>query len=68
MHGRLNSEPEILVYFAYELWFSRYKVPENQNCTELPQTELEHIKVKSTLHTLNTYHQRPKFWFVSLYD
>ena len=32
-----------------------YKVFENQQCTEWPQTELEHVTDKSTLYTLNTY-------------
>ena len=32
-----------------------YKVPENQKCTQWPQNELEHLTVKSTLYTLNTY-------------
>ena len=32
--------------------FSRYKVGENQKCTELPQAELEHLTIKSTLYIL----------------
>ena len=39
----------------YDERFSRYKVAENQKCTEWPQTELEHLIVKSTLYTLNTH-------------
>ena len=34
----------------YELWFSRCKVPENQNCTEWPQTKLERLTVKKVLY------------------
>ena len=34
----------------FELWFLRY-VPENLTCIEWPQTELEHLAVKSTLYT-----------------
>ena len=40
------------------LWdqpFSRCKVVENPKCTEWPQTDLEHLTVKSTLHILKTY-------------
>ena len=36
---------------------SRYKVVTNWKCTEWPQTDLEHLTGKSTLHALNTY-----FW------
>ena len=38
-----------------------YKDGENQKCTEWPQTELEHLAVKSTLCTLNTYPWGPNF-------
>ena len=49
MHGRLTSEAEILVYSCYEFWFSKDKVAENWKCPEWPQTEIEHLTVKSTL-------------------
>ncbi len=52
----------------YDQWFSRYKVAKNRKCTKWPQTELEHLTVKSTLYTLNTYALRSKFWSVSLYN
>ncbi len=32
-----------------------YRISENQKCTEWPQTELEHLTVKSSLYTLKTY-------------
>ena len=32
------------------------------------QIELEYLALKSTLYTLNTYCQKPKFWPVSLYE
>ena len=38
-----------------------YKAGKNRICTEWPQTELEHLTLKSTLHTLNTYSQGPNF-------
>ena len=40
---------------CYKQPFSRYKVVENQKCTELPQAALEHLTVTSTLYTFNTY-------------
>ncbi len=43
----------------YDQRFSRYKVAKNQKCTEWPQTELEHLTVKSTLFTLNIYSRGP---------
>ena len=41
--------------------FQRYKVAENQKCTEWPRTELEQLTVKSILYTLNTYPWGPNF-------
>ena len=41
--------------------FRDIRSPENRKCTELPQTELEHLIVKSTLYTLNTYPWAPNF-------
>ncbi len=35
------------------------RVGENRKCTERPQIELEHLTVKSTLYTLNTYPRAP---------
>ncbi len=35
--------------------------PENQKCTEWPQTELKHLTVKITVYTLNTYPWGPNF-------
>ena len=68
-HFTLNTYPWglILVSFALRLaiceiqMYNMYKVGENRKCTEWPQTELEHLTVKSTLHTLNTYPWGPKF-------
>ena len=38
--------------FHYMKWqLSKYKVAKNLNCTKWPQTELEHLAVKSTLYT-----------------
>ncbi len=39
---------------------------EKRKCTELPQNDLQHFTVKSTMYTLNT-HPMPKFHSVSLY-
>ncbi len=39
----------------YDQLFSRYMVAENRKCAKWPQTELEHLRAKSTLYTLNTY-------------
>ncbi len=44
----------------YDYPFPRYKVVKNRKCTEWPQTELEHLTVKSTLYTLNTHPWRPE--------
>ncbi len=38
-----------------------YKVGENRQCTEWPLAELEHLTVKSTLYSLNTYPWDPNF-------
>ncbi len=38
-----------------------YKVGENRKRIEWPQTELDHITVKRTLYTLNTYPWGPNF-------
>ena len=42
----------------YSHLFSRYKVAENR---KWPQIEFEHLTVKSSLYTLNTYLTSPKF-------
>ena len=50
--------PKFWSVFLYDLPFPRCnmnKVGEKRKCTEWPQTELEHLTVKSTLYTLNTY-------------
>ncbi len=60
MYARKTSEAEILVRFALRPVVSRYKVAKNWKCTKLPQTELEHLTVKSTQYTLCTYPQRSK--------
>ncbi len=41
--------------FALVLAVSEIQGHENWKCNEWSQTELEHLTVKSTLHTLNTY-------------
>ncbi len=38
-----------------------YEISKSRKCTEWPQTELEHLRVKSTLYTLNTYPWGPNF-------
>ena len=38
---------------------SRYNVVKNRKCTAWLQTELEHLRIKSTLHTVNTYPRGP---------
>ncbi len=60
----LPLRPKFWSVSLYELWSSRYKVPENQNCTEWPQTKLEHLT--STLYALYTY-SRHSNWSVSPY-
>ncbi len=59
-------QAQILVRFAlYDQPFLRYtwyKVVENQEhrkCTKWPQTEFEHLMVKSTLNALSTYPRGP---------
>ena len=64
----LPKKPKFQSVSLYDQQFSRYKVAENRKCTEWPQTDLKHLTVKSTLHTLNTYPMRPKCWCFSLYD
>ena len=41
--------------------YNMYKVSKNRKCTELPQTELGHLTVKSSLYTINTYIRSPDF-------
>ena len=44
--------------------FSRYKVDENRKyrkCTAWPQTDPEHLTVKSTTYTLSAYPRGPNF-------
>ena len=63
-HQRFTPESEIWsILLKNELSFSRYNVPENQKCTEWPQTELETLTVKNTLYTVyvDTYHRRSNF-------
>ncbi len=38
-----------------------HKVGGNRKCIETPQTEHEHLTVKSTLHALSTYPRGPNF-------
>ena len=38
-----------------------YKVGKNRKCTKWPQSEREHLTVKSTPYTLNTYSCGPNF-------
>ncbi len=49
----------------YDQAFLRYKLAEEQKCTEWLQNDLNHLTVKRTMYTLNTH---PKFHSVSLYD
>ena len=55
----LTFEAQSLVHFSLWLAVPRYNVhvqgQQNRKCTEWPQTELEHLTVKGTLYTLNTY-------------
>ena len=41
--------------------FRDMRSPENRKWTEWPKTELEHLTVKSTLYTFNTYPCGPNF-------
>ncbi len=43
------------------LWppYSRYKVVENWKCTQWRQDDLNHLRVKTTLYTLETHHRGP---------
>ncbi len=56
----LPLEAQILVLLAL---IPRYTVIKYQKCTEWPQTEVEHLTVKSTLYTCtkNTYPRCPNF-------
>ena len=52
----LTHEVQILVRFALRLaFFSEIHGRQKRQCTEWPQTELEHRTVKSTLYVSNTY-------------
>ncbi len=58
------QRPKFWSVLLYDYPFSRYnmyKAGENQKCTEWPQTELEHLIVKSTLYTLHIYPWGPNF-------
>ena len=70
IHLVLTHKGQIVVRFALRLVVSEIyvQVVKNRKCTEWPQTEYEHLTVKSTLYTLNTYPLRFKFSSVSLYD
>ncbi len=69
MYQILTQEALILVLFALRLAVSEIQHVQGQRKseTEWPQTELEHLTVKSTLYILHIP-PRPKFWSVSLYD
>ena len=51
----------------YHQPFSRYKVVEYLKCTKWPQTDLNHLSVKSTVYAEYSS-PRTKFHSVSLYD
>ncbi len=57
----LPLRPKVWSVSLYGQRFPRYKVAEYRKCTEWPQTELQHLTVKSTLYTLNTYPRGPNF-------
>ena len=63
MHERLTSEAQILLRFA--LGPLDFEIQNRQKIRNAPNDpkSLDHLTVKSTLHTLNTYYPR-----VSLYD
>ncbi len=54
-HLILTPKPQFSSVSLSRQLFSRYQIVENQKCTEWLQTDLEHLPVKSTLYTLNTY-------------
>ncbi len=56
----LLQRPKFWSISLYNKPFQRYKV-KNRKYTEWPQTEFEHITVKSTLYILNTYPWCPNF-------
>ncbi len=51
----LPHRPRVWSVLMYDQRFRRYKVVKIVECTESPQTEFEHLTVKSTLYSLNTY-------------
>ena len=57
----LPLRPKFSSILLYNQLFWRYKVVENQKCTKWPQTDLEHLTVKSILYALNTYTRSPNF-------
>ncbi len=50
----MSPSPEFSVHFALQPTIFEIKVAKNRKCTEWPQTDLEHLTVKSTLFALNT--------------
>ncbi len=57
----VSLRPKCWSILLYDQRFSRYRVAENQKCTEWPQIELDHLTDKSNLYALNTYPCGPNF-------
>ena len=65
--GYCAPEVHFLSVSLYDHTFSGYKVIENWKSTEWPQSDIEHLTVKRSLYTLNTYLWGSRFTPVSLY-
>ncbi len=57
----MSQSPKFHPIFLYDQPFSRYKVADNQKCTEWPHNNLEHLIIKGTLYTINIYLRGPNF-------
>ena len=68
VHWILTPEAQISLCFALRPAVFKIQVFQKSKCTEWPQNDLKHLRVKSTLCTLNTNLWGPKFHSVSLYD
>ncbi len=58
----LTQETQMLVRLALRPAIFNIQVSRNRKCTKLPQSDMEHVTVKHTLYTVNTYTRtRPTF-------
>ncbi len=56
-----HQRPKFHPISLYDEACSRFKVVENQNCTEWPQIDLKLFTCKGTLYAPNAHHRRPNF-------